>query len=64
MDNVCVCYYKCVVVKLDPFCESYIVMDKNCALRDLESLMYEINQKYPYKEGYSSIFRRQKLNIG
>lgn len=63
MDKICVCYYKCVVVKLDPFCESCVVMDRNCALCDISSVKCEIKEKYPRRDGYSSIFKKQKLNI-
>ena len=64
MDNVCVCYYKCVVIKLDPFCESYIVVDRNCAQYELNDLKNKIKKDYPSKNGYTSIFKKQKLNIG
>lgn len=62
MDRVCVCcYYKCVVVKLDPFCESSVVLDKNCAQCELNKLKKEIKEKYSSKNGYASIFRKQNM---
>jgi hypothetical protein len=64
MGRICVCcYYKCVVVKLDPFCESSVVLDKNCAQCELSKLKSEVKQNYPSKNGYVSIFRKQNMYL-
>ena len=63
MDNVCVSYYKCIVVKLDPFGESCIVLDRNCTQCQLNGVKCNIKKDYPSKDGYASIFRKQKIGI-
>ena len=64
MDKVCVCYYyKCIVIKIDPFCDSCVIFDRNCDKCELNSLRSEIKQKYPSKNGYTSVFKKQSLSV-
>ena len=57
-------YYKCLVIEIDPFCESHVVFDENCKIEEHDEIEAKLQSKYPDKEVFWIILKKQGLYLG
>ena len=56
-------YWKCLVIEIDIFCESKVVLDKNFTHKEFESKMNEFSVLYPDDSTHIIVVKELELPV-